>query len=70
MSFQGNGRDFPQSFHLVNDKGDHGEVEPSGGRVEVKGQFNSVFQGDMELELIEVDCDGVRFCTFPHFSIP
>ena len=55
MSFQGNGRDFPQSFHFVNNKGDYREVKPSGGRVEVKNQFNSVFEGDMELELVEVD---------------
>ena len=67
MSFQGNGCDFPQSFHLINNKGDYGEVEPSGGRVEMKGQFNSVFEGDMELELVEVNCNGVSFSTFRHF---
>jgi len=26
----------------------------------MKGQFNSVFKFNMELELIEVDCDGMR----------
>ncbi len=55
MFLQGNGCDFPQSFHLANNKGDYREVEPSGGRVEVKSQFNSAFEGDMELELVEVD---------------
>jgi len=55
MSLQGDGCDFPQSFHLVNKKGDYREVEPSGGRIKVKSQFNSVFEGDMELELVEVD---------------
>ena len=69
MSFQGDGCDFPLSFHLVNDKGNHGEVKPSGRRVEVKGQFNSVFESNMELELIEVDGDGVRFGIFRHFFI-
>ena len=70
MSFQGNGCDFPLSFHLVNDKGNHGEVKPSGGRIEMKGQFNSILEGNMKLELIQVDCDGVRFRTFRHFLIP
>ena len=70
MSFQGDGCEFPLSFHLVNDKGDHGEVKPSGRRVEVKGQFNSFFEFNMELKLIEVDCDGVRFAIFRHFPIP
>ena len=67
MSFQGDGYDFPLSFHLVNDKGNHGEVKPSGGRVEMKGQFNFVFEFNMELELIEIDCDGMRFGSFPPF---
>jgi len=70
VSFQGDGCDFPLSFHLVNDKGYHGEVKAPGGRVEVKGQFNSIFESNMELELIEVDCDGVKFRTFRHFLIP
>jgi hypothetical protein len=70
MSFQRDGCDFPLSFHLVNDKGNHGEVKPSGRRVEVKGQFNSIFEFNMKLELIEVDCDGVRFAIFRHFPIP
>ena len=68
MSFQGDGCDFPLSFHLVNDKCNHGEVKPSGRRVEVKGQFNSIFEFNMELELIEVDCDGVRFVFSAIFS--
>ena len=70
MLFQEDGCDFSLSFHLVNDKGNHGEVKPSGRRVEVKGQFNSVFKGDMELELVEVDCNGVSFLTFRHFFTP
>ena len=70
MSFQGDGCHFPQFFHLVNNKGYHGEVKAPGGRVEVKGQFNSILEFNMELELIEVDCDGVKFRTFRHFFIP
>ena len=70
MSFQGDGCHFPLSFHLVNNKGYHGEVKAPGGRVEVKGHFNSFLELNMELELIEVDCDGVRFRTFHHFLNP
>ena len=55
MSFQGDGCDFPQSFHLVNDKGNHGEVKPSGRRVEMKGQFNSIFDINLEPELIQIN---------------
>ena len=58
VPFQGDGSDFPLSFHLVNHKGDHGEVKPSGRRVEMKDQLNSVFEGDVEFELIEVDVMG------------
>jgi hypothetical protein len=67
MSFQGDGCDFLLSFHLVNDQGDHGEVKFSGRRVEMKGQFNPIFEFNVELELIEVDCDGVRFGILRHF---
>jgi hypothetical protein len=56
VCFQGDGGDFPLSFHFINDKGNHGEVKLSGRRVEMKGQFNSIFEFNMELELIEVDC--------------
>ena len=70
VSFQGDGCDFPLSFHLVNDKGNQGEVKPSGRRVEVKGQFNSVFEFNMEFELIEVNGDGVRFGISRHFFTP
>ena len=70
MSFQGDRCQLPQSFHLVNDKGNHGEVKPSGRRIEMKGQLNSFFEFNMKLELIEVDCDGVRFGIFRHFFIP
>jgi hypothetical protein len=34
----------------------------------MKGQFNSIFELNMELELIEIDCDGVSFGVFGHFS--
>ena len=70
MPFQGDGCDFPLSFHFVNDKGNYREIKPSGRRVEVKGQFNSIFEFNMELELIQVDCDGVRFGISRHFSTP
>ena len=36
----------------------------------MKGQFNSIFEFNMELELIEVDCDGMRFGAFSHFFTP
>jgi hypothetical protein len=67
VSFQGDGGHFPLSFHLVNDKGNHGEVKPSGRRVEMKGQFNPMFEFNMELELVEVDCDGVNSGISRHF---
>ena len=35
----------------------------------MKRQFNSFLEFNMELELIEVDCDGVRFGSFRHFPI-
>ena len=70
MSFEGDGCDFPKSFHLVNNKGNHGEVKPSGGRVEMKGQLNSFFLFNVELELIEIDCDGMWLGIFRHFSSP
>jgi hypothetical protein len=55
------------SFHLVNDKGYHGEVKPSGRRVEMKGQFNPMLEFNMELELVEVYCDGVNSGISRHF---
>ena len=70
MSFQRNGRDFPLSFHLINDKGNNGEVKPSRRRVEVKSQFSSVLEFNVELKLIEIDCDGMSFVVFCHFHIP
>ena len=37
----------------------------------MKGQFDSIFEFNMEFELIEVDRDGVRFGIFwPIFSSP
>ncbi len=36
----------------------------------MKGQFNSVFEFNVELELIEVNGDGVRSGIFRHFSTP
>jgi len=70
VSLQGNGCHFPLSFHLVDDKRNHGEVKLSGRRVEMKGQFNPILEFNVELELIEVDCDGVRFGIFRHFFTP
>jgi hypothetical protein len=35
----------------------------------MKGQLDSVFELNMELELIEVDGDGMRFGILRHFSI-
>ena len=70
MSFQRNGCYFPMFFHVINDKSNHGEVKPSGRRVEVKGQFIFVLEDNMKLEVIQVDCDGVRFAIFRHFLIP
>ena len=70
MSFQGDGCNFPQPFHLVDNKGNDGEVKPSGRRVEVEGQFNSFFELNMELELIKIDCDEVRFGVFRHLFTP
>jgi len=70
MSFQGDGCDFPKSFHLINDKSNHGEVEFPGRRIEMKGQFNPILEFNMELELIQVDCDGMRVGVFRHFYTP
>ena len=70
MSLQGNGCHFPLSFHLVDDKGNHGEVKFSGRRVEMKGQFNPIFEFNVEFELIQVDCNGVRFGISRHLFIP
>jgi hypothetical protein len=36
----------------------------------MKGQFYPMLEGNMQLELIQVDRDGVRFGTFPHFFTP
>ena len=69
MSFQGNGCQFPLSFHFVNDKSYHGEIEPSRGRVELDGQFDSLLDTDMELKLAQIDDNGASFGIFRHFSI-
>jgi len=34
----------------------------------MKGQFNSIPEFNMKLELIEIDCDGVRLGIFRRFS--
>ena len=34
----------------------------------MEGQFIFVLEGNMKLELIQVDCYGVRFCIYRHFS--
>src|SRR4030042_4154013 len=67
VSFQGNGGNLPLSFHLVNDKGNHGEIKPSGRRVEMKSQFNLILEFNMKLELVEVDCDGANSGISRHF---
>ena len=36
----------------------------------MKSQFNSILEGNMKLELIEVDCDGMRLGIFRQFSPP
>ena len=36
----------------------------------MKGQFDPIFEFNMELELIEVDCDGMRVGVFRHFLSP
>ena len=69
MSLEGDGGDFPQFFHLVNNKGDHGEVKLAGGGVEMESQFISILESDMKLELIQVDCYGVVFGIFSHFFV-
>jgi hypothetical protein len=69
VRFHGDGGNFPQFFHLVNNKGDHSEVKLAGGRVEMESQFISILESDMKLELIQVDCYGVGFGIFSHFFI-
>ncbi len=71
MFLQGDGCDFPLSFHFVNNQGNHGKVKPTGRRVEIKGQFTPVLEGNMKLKLIQIDCYGMSFGVFPHlFSSP
>ena len=36
----------------------------------MKGQFNSVLEFNMELELVEVDGDGMRIGISRHFFTP
>ena len=69
MSFQEDRCDFPLSFHLVSDKGNHGEVKPSRRRVEMEGQFNSILESNMKLELTQVNCYGASFGIFPHLFV-
>ena len=66
MPLEGDGCQFPLSFHLVNDQGDDAEIKSSGGRIEMKSRFDSVFQIDAELKLVQVDCDGAGFGSFRH----
>ena len=47
------------SFHLVDHKGNHRKVKPSGGRVEMEGQVDSAVEVEVELELIQVDGYGI-----------
>ena len=58
MCLQGDGCDFPLSFHLIDDKGDDCKVKHPRGRIEMEGQFGFMFEMDVEFELIEVDFDG------------
>ena len=58
MVLERNGFGFPQSFHLVDDQGDHGEIKSSGRRVEMKGYLGFVLEMKMELEFIEVNLVG------------
>ncbi len=55
MPFQWDGSYFSQFFHLVNDKGNQGEVKPSGGRVKTESQFNLVLDANVKLELVQID---------------
>ena len=55
MFLKGDGFDFPQFFHFVNDQGDQGKIKLAGGRVEMKGQLGFVFEMKMELEFIQVN---------------
>ena len=55
---EGDGSYFPRSFHLADDKGDHGEIEPSGRGVEMKGQTRFVLEMKMEFEFIQVNLNG------------
>ena len=36
----------------------------------MQSQLNSILEGNMKLELVEVDCDGMRFGVFRHFFTP
>ena len=36
----------------------------------MEGQFISILEGDMKLELIQIDCYGVNFGIFSHFLSP
>ena len=66
MSLQGDGCQFPLSFHLVNDQGDDAEVKSSRGRIEMKSRLDSVFQIDAELKLVQIDGDGAGFGVCRH----
>ena len=55
---EGNGFDFPQFFHLVDDQGNHGEIKSSGRGVEMKGQLSFVVEMKMKLEFIQVNLNG------------
>jgi hypothetical protein len=55
---QGYGGHAPQFFHLIHNKGHHGEIRTAGGSVEVKAQLASVCEIQMQLETVQVDLDG------------
>ena len=66
MFLEGNGFNFPQFFHLVDDQGDYRKIKSAGRRVEMKGQLSLVLEMKMKPETIQVNLDG-RSRTLTHF---
>ena len=69
MLLERNGSDFPQYFHLIDDHGNQGKVKPSGGGIEMEGQFNLILDVNGELEFIQVDFDRL-LDLLDHHQIP
>ena len=61
MGIHGNGGDAAEFLHLMDHKGDDGKIKPSGGRIEMQGQFSPWCNADMEFELREIDTDPFGF---------